>query len=105
MTSAYFVLPEVGTGTEADPFRPKYMDNPAVEKWYGGEAIEHASGNYYAVRVFADPADLQLLADQSDAFHVPPQTIEDALNGTGVLPVDITARDWALLLSKFLYAS
>jgi hypothetical protein len=102
MASAYFVLPEVGSGTDEDPLRPKYVDNPNVDKWYGGEGIEKNAGTYYPVRVFADASDLQLLADQPDAFHIPVNNVEDALNGAGIFPVDLSAREWSLLFSKFL---
>jgi hypothetical protein len=102
MVSAYFVLPGVGSGTEEDPFRPKYVDNPNVDKWYGGESIEKNGENFYPVRVFAAASELQLLADQPDAFHIPVNSIEDSLNGTGIFPVDLSAREWALLFSKFL---
>lgn len=105
MASAYFILPQVGSGTIEDPYRPKYMDQPEVTRYDGSEAIAHTSGEYYGVRVFADASDLQTLANQSDAYHIDPQVIEDALNATNELPVDISARDWALLMSHFLRAS
>lgn len=105
MASAYFILPQVGNGTYEDPYRPKYTDQPEVARYDGSEVIEHASGNYYACRVFGDAADLQTLANQNDAHHIDPQAIEDALNASGQLPVDISARNWALLISHFLRSS
>lgn len=112
MDSRYFVLPEVGSGAEGDPFRPKYLfetvegqlqPRPEVEKFYGGEAFEKAGSDWHIVRVFtADPANLDLLASQSDAYEVDPSVLVTALNGSGMFPVDLTPREWALLFSKIL---
>ncbi|QCC48102.1 hypothetical protein [Halobellus limi] len=105
LVSGFFIVPEVGAGTEDDPQRPKYVDDSRVVKWYGGEAISHATGDYHAVRVFVDDADdvaLDQLEQQSDAFRIYPAAVENALNATNMLPVDISARDWALMFSKFL---
>lgn len=102
MADAYFVLPEVGSGTIEDPFRPKYMDNPAVEKFYGGEAIVHNGENYYPVRVFAGVSDLQLLEEQPDTYYMNLPVLENALNKTPLFPADLDIREWALLFSKFL---
>jgi len=111
MASRYFVLPEVGSGTDDDPFRPKYLyDNstppelrPEVTKFYGGEAFEKAGQDWHTVRVFTDdPANLDTLASQPDAYEVDLSLMVNALNGSGMFPVDLTPREWALLISKIL---
>lgn len=105
LVSAYFVVPQVGTGTELDPFYPKYTDDSRVVKWYGGEGIPYNSQTWIPVRIFVDDADgaaFDQLEAQSDAYRIRPSEIETALNALGVFPVNLTAREWALLFSKFL---
>jgi|GEM_PF-3710048 len=103
--SGYFVLPQVGNGTFDDKFRPKYMDDPRVLKYYAGEGIERAGNTWIPTRVYVaddDAAALDTLESQSDAYRIYPGDVETALNGLGVFPQALTAREWALLFSKFL---
>lgn len=110
MPDGYFVLPRIGSGTDSDPYRPKYMYQSdgqtlrsEVEKFYGSEEIEKGGSFYFACRVFADTqGDLDNLAAQSDAYEIPPADIRDALNGLGLFPTDLTAFEWALLIAKFV---
>lgn len=116
MASRLFVLPEEGTGTEDDPFRPKYLyydhDNdsttapvirPEVTKFYGGETFEKSGQNWHTVRVFTpDPANLDWLAAQSDVYDIDLSVLVTALNTSPLFPVDLTPREWALLFSKIL---
>jgi len=111
MASRLFVLPEEGTGTESDPFRPKYLyDNstppalrPEVTKFYGGEAFEKAGQDWHTVRVFSDdPANLDWLESQPDVYDIDLSVLVSALNSSPLFPVDLTPREWALLFSKIL---
>ncbi|QSG06389.1 hypothetical protein [Halapricum desulfuricans] len=81
------------------------MDHPSVERYYGGEGIDYNGQMWIPTRVFVDEAnagDLDTLEAQTDAFRIYPAAIETALNDLGAFPVDLTARQWALLFSKFL---
>jgi hypothetical protein len=112
MASRLFVLPEVGSGTEGDPFRPKYLyDNsvtlpalrPEVTKFYGGETFEKAGQNWHTVRVFSpDPTNLDWLAAQPDVYDIDLSVLVSALNSSPLFPVNLTPREWALLFSKIL---
>lgn len=102
MPSRYFILPRVGSGTIDDAFRPKYMDDPRVNKYIGGEPIEKDGGWYFVCRVFVDiESDLDLLASQSDTIEFDLDSLAQAMNG--VFPVNLTTREWGLVFTKILY--
>lgn len=76
MADQWFRVPRVGSGTDADPFRPKY--SVLVESWAGNRL----GGPNWIVRFYADPGTLATIASQPDATAMNPTAARAALNGS-----------------------
>ena len=74
-----FIVPSVGTGTKADPYRAAYIHELATKVRAG--SIRYSTADERLAIVEADQADLDSVAAESDAFRVWNETnIDSALD-------------------------
>lgn len=67
MASRWFLVPQVGTGTVSDPYRPKYEGE--VEDFAGGECVVDGT-TYYVVKFYGTTSALDTVESYSDATSV-----------------------------------
>jgi len=75
----WYRLPETGSGTETDPYRPAYLDKDGIEGWAGNKA--HPNGSpIWVCRVHGSTDALDALADELQATQlsqVPTHTLNN----------------------------
>lgn len=89
MPDRWFRVPEVGSGTTADPLRPKYSDRVDA---HTGNTIGAAPG--WVVRYYADTATLDGIAAEADATEISPTQALALFNTAAVPHLEGTRRPW-----------
>lgn len=94
MTDRYFVVPRTGSGTDDDPYRPKYVDQ--LDSWAaqdvdmdGLDFDTGLSGVYFITRAYGSEQDIDRLAGKSDVL-----TIGDAFSTADAAAAIAIGADW-----------
>ena len=85
MAIEFFLVPMVGTGTRADPYRGRYTDDPAVVR---SGCIRYSISDSAICLIEADQTYLDTVAAQPDATLIATETnLDDAIGGTRLVAI------------------
>lgn len=89
MTLRLFVMPQIGIGTDADPFRPKYAAQLATVTWV---QYDPQPGALSLVGIYdLTAAQLAQLVAQPDVKAIPPQ-IDPAVGSVRLAKIEAALR-------------
>lgn len=92
MPAEWFRLPEAGSGSGDDPYRPAYAD---IARAYSGNKSFPGGAPLWIARVYADEATLDEIANQPGATRLSNGEVVDALNRMGsVGPARDNIEEW-----------
>lgn len=77
---AFYIVPKIGSGTFADPFRPKYIGDIAGARW---SAMDYGEEGTFLAGADLTPAQHALVTDNADVIAVPP--LDTAVGGNPTL--------------------
>lgn len=77
MPSDWFNIPETGSGTGADPYRPEHIDDIAGIDGYAGQRL--ANSPRFTVRVFGTDVALNELANQQQVARIGDDKVQSRL--------------------------
>lgn len=88
----WFRLPETGSGSTSDPYRPAYVDSARA---YSGSKSFPGGAPLWIARVYADQATLDAIDSQPDATRLSDSEVVDALNRMeSVGPARDSIEEW-----------
>lgn len=70
MADRWFIVPRTGTGTDDDPYRPKYADTADIDGW-SGQVAEIGNNQQYVARFYGTAAALDTVEGNNDVRSVP----------------------------------